>query len=228
MNVFSHYKKFKKLYHIRREKPQLWHFPEQGFGYIQIPKVATRSIREGLLNSPGLSSGKDIPLPEFEEKNSLHIHQDKIRPLVKSLLLFAFVRHPLARLYSAYTNKIADAGNANRRNIFECHGIHFGISFPEFLEKVCAIPDNKIDRHLRSQSWFLCDSKGNLIPDFIGHLETFDKDWLSLCAKIPSLGPVPHKNKSAHGQDYRSKYTPETEQLARTRYARDFERFGYE
>jgi hypothetical protein len=57
----------------------------------------------------------------------------------------------------------------------------------------------------------------------IGHLETFEKDWQLLCDQVPTLGPVPHKNKGSHGADYMEFYTPEAEQMARKRYARDFE-----
>jgi len=227
MGQRSPFKTLQKLYHIRREKPQFWHFPEQGFGYIQIPKVATRSIREALLNSPGFDAEKEMPFGQFEEKYSRHIKQNRIRPLAGSCLIFAFVRHPLARLYSAYINKITDAERDGRRNIFACHGISFGISFSEFVNRVCAIPDRRIDRHLRSQTWFLCDSKGDLIPDFIGHLEAFEEEWQLLCGRVPALGPVPHKNKGSHGADYMEFYTPETEQMARKRYARDVELFGY-
>jgi hypothetical protein len=46
----------RKRYKITRERPQFWHFPELGVGYIQIPKVATRSIRGGLMRAQGVAS----------------------------------------------------------------------------------------------------------------------------------------------------------------------------
>lgn len=227
MNTRQYFKDILKIYHIRREKPQFWHFPEQQFGYIQIPKVATRSIREALNNSSGIPSCPDGSFDQFEETYSQHITQDQIRPLAGSNFIFAFVRHPQARLYSAYVNKIIDAEKQGARNILSCHGIRYGISFTAFVDRVCAIPDRNIDRHLRSQAWFLCDSNGALIPNSIGHLETFDDDWKKLCARIPALGPSPHKNKAAHGHDFSSAYTAKTEELVRARYALDFKLFGY-
>jgi len=222
------YKNLLKRYHIRREKPQLWSFPNLQFGYIQIPKVATRSIRKAFGDSPSLAADAYSSFEAFEDDNSLHIKQDEIRHFVGDDYIFAFCRHPLSRLYSAYVNKITDAKSAGRRNIFQCHGITLDMSFSDFVKRVCLIPDHKIDRHLRSQAWFLCDSHGHLIPDYIGHLEAFADHWRELQTKIQSLSDLPHKNKGSHGSDYMSFYTPETEELARERYAADFRLLGYE
>lgn len=222
------YKNIQKRYHIQREKPQFWYFPDQNFGYIQIPKVASRSIREALHKSLGLPACEDQLFDQFEKKYSAHLSQNKIRRVARNSFIFAVVRHPLARLHSAYINKIVIPQQTGGRNIFHCHGIRFGMSFEEFIERVYRIPDRKIDRHLRSQSWFLCTSHGALIPDFIAQLESFDKDWGKLRQKIPSLGSIPHKNKATSGKDYSSAYTPETENLARERYAMDFKLFDYE
>ncbi len=50
------------------------------------------------------------------------------------------------------------------------------MDFTEFVDVLAKLPDDIIDRHLRSQSWFLCDEQG-LLPDYIGKLENFDADW---------------------------------------------------
>lgn len=222
------YKNLQKRYHIRREKPQLWTFPSHKFGYIQIPKVATRSIRKAFAKASSLAADTYPSFEAFEDDNSLHIKQDEIRDLVGSDFIFAFTRHPLSRLYSAYVNKITDAKRAGRRNIFQCHGITLDITFSDFVKRVCQMPDHKIDRHLRSQTWFLCNSAGVLIPDYVGHLEVFADHWEELRNKIPQLLEIPHKNKGSHGSDYMSYYTPDTEKLARERYAEDFLLLGYE
>ena len=221
------YKNLQKRYHIRREKPQLWKFPSCGFGYIQIPKVATRSIRDAFGNSPQLGADQYATFDAFEDQNSLHIKQDKIRSQCEGLFVFAFVRDPLARLYSAYTNKVVDGEKRGKPCIFDCHGIQYGMSFDEFTKRVCTIPDRKINRHLRSQAWFLCNSNGDTIPDLVGHLEQCATDWKHLCGQLPALSPVPHKNKASHGKDFMSAYSSDTERMARERYAEDFVRFGY-
>lgn len=215
----------RKRYKIGRELPQYWDFPNLGFGYIQIPKVATRSIRAGLMKSQGISAGID-EFKVFEERFSSHIDHKTIRQASTGKIVFAFVRHPLARLYSAFVDKIVNAEREGRRNIFACHGLNYGMSFEVFVNRVCDIPDRNIDRHLRSQAWFLADAQG-LIPNFIGRLETFNADWDHLRQKIPSLGEVEHLNLAAGDSDFLAQYSARSLALAKQRFAQDFEYFGY-
>lgn len=221
----SWFENIRKRYKIARENPQFWDFPDQGFGYIQIPKVATRSIRAGLMGAHGLSSGiEDFTV--FEQKYSRHMTQAEIRRTGTGKVVFAFVRHPLARLYSAYADKILNASREGRKNIFECHGISYDMTFDQFVEAVCAIDDRHLDRHLRAQAWFLTES-GVLLPTFIGHLENFNADWEHLRTLVPALGTVGHLNLAAGDTDFFAQYSPISLALASRRFASDFEYFGY-
>lgn len=204
----------------------MWFFEEAGFGYIQIPKVATRSIRQAFANTEGLGyDGGDFA--SFEQRNSAHLSHCEIRARARGAPVFAFVRHPLARLHSAWVNKVVDAERKGERNILACHGICFGMSFEDFVERVCGLPDSRSDRHLRSQAWFLHDEQG-LIPTFIGKMEHFPADWQRLREIIPILGAVGHANKAAFGVDYASHYTASMIDKVAHRYEADFRLFGYE
>lgn len=221
------YKDARKRYKIGREQPQFWHFSEQGFGYIQIPKVATRSIRKALLAVDDEQSD-NRSFAEFENYYSAHISQTRIRRQVTNgLFVFAFVRDPLARLYSAWANKIVDGEKFGRRNIFQCHGMHYGMSFSDFVVRVSQLKDHQLDRHIRSQSWFLSDKEG-VLPSYIGRLETFSECWQELCLKIPSLADVDHMNRSEGSKDHMDFYDKKTLSLAVQRFQNDFELFGYE
>lgn len=227
MNLKDAFLDARKRYKIRRSKPQLWHFREQGFGYIQIPKVATRSIRQALYDMSG-ARGPEESFAAFESRNSAHLSHARIREEIdRGLFVFAFVRHPLARLYSAWMNKIVRSEDATKRNIFSCHGMHDGMPFGAFVRRVSELRDEELDRHLRSQAWFLSDAAG-LLPGFVGKLESFDEDWQVLRERLPILGGVPHKNKASHGMDFLSPYDGDTLRLAVARFRRDFEIFGYE
>lgn len=227
MNLKDAFLDARKRYKIRRSRPQLWHFREQGFGYIQIPKVATRSIRQALFDMSGAREPNES-FAAFESRNSAHLSHARIREeIARGLFVFAFVRHPLARLYSAWMNKIVRAEDGARRNIFSCHGMHDGMRFEAFVRRVAELQDEALDRHLRSQAWFLSDAAG-LLPGFVGKLESFDEDWGILRERLPVLGDVPHKNKASHGMDFLKPYDAETLRLAVTRFRRDFELFGYE
>lgn len=216
-----------KLRKLPREKPQLYLFPEYRFGYIQIPKVASRSIRAAVTAfMSGATSGREIDknlVDVYEKRYAKHLKHDEIAELAQHNFIFAFVRNPYARIYSCYKNKIEDARAAGRRNIFEKHGIALEVSFEEFVRRIAALPDHKSDRHFRSQAWFLT-RKGILLPSFVGKLESMSEDWAVLEERF-GIAPPPQINVSS------VKPLPEmsdaTRELFRVRYADDFRLFGY-
>src|SRR5687768_1865771 len=75
---------------------------------------------------------------------------------------------------------------------------------------------------------YVTDEQGNLLVDFIGRVENFDKDVQEVFRRIGlELEEVPHKNRSGH-QHYSTFYTPDTELIVRERFKRDIEYFSYE
>ena len=216
----------RKRYKITRERPQFWDFPEYGFGYIQIPKVATRSIRASLSELPLM--GEASGFSDFERRNSAHVEKAVIRRRIEEgLFVFAFVRDPLARLFSAWQNKVHRPEGAVSRNIFSCHGIYDHMPFDAFVRRVSELDDRHIDRHLRSQSWFLCDERG-VIPSYVARLENFSEDWNALQQQFTVLQPVPHRNKGvAAVGSHLEAYDAVTISLAVERYRMDFKSFGY-
>lgn len=220
---------------IQRETPEIWLLEDLKVGYIQIPKVATRSIQHCLANYYVEQKRIDKPLSwnkedikKVEEKTAFHTTHKTLSALAKDNFIFAFVRNPYDRLYSAYKNKVMQPLEKDKKNIFRNHGIQLGMKFSEFVDIVCNIPDSKIDRHLRSQSWFLSYNK-RLIPQFIGHLESFYEDWAELNKQF-NLGEPTHKNstESLDVESYREQYDSELEKKVFNRYKKDFEFFGYE
>lgn len=229
------YRHWRRGIKIRREKPQVWLIEKRKLGYIQIPKVATRSVQVCL--SRYYAELNDKPLPEewtkeairhIESQTTYHLSHEKISNLTDEYFIFGFVRNPYDRLYSAYKNKVIQPlSRTAGRSIFENHGIELGISFKQFVDIVISIPDENIDRHLRSQSWFLT-YKGKLIPKYIGHLEFFDNDWAKLDKEF-KLGSPPHKNSTVNldKENFRHQYDAELEEKVFNRYKNDFELFGY-
>jgi len=228
---FKHWKRNKK---IQREKPEVWLMKDIRVGYIQIPKVATRSIQQCLASYYVEKASIARPLTwdnkaikKVEEKTAFHASQKTLNRLSEKNYFFAFVRNPYDRLYSAYKNKVLQPIGVGGKNIFSNHGIRLGMKFEDFVDIVCSLPDHKIDRHLRSQSWFL-SYEGSVIPTFIGHLESFDKDWAELNKRF-NLGMPIHKNstRSLNAEDYRNQYDSELERKVYKRYKEDFEFFNY-
>ena len=141
---------------------------------------------------------------------------------------FAFVRNPWDRLVSWYTmvTSFPRAGNEL------WHYVHANSStFEEFIYNCTDEVEIKEGVHYSfayNQLDYVTDEQGNLLVDFIGRLETFDKDVQEVFRRIGyELETVPHKNRSGH-QHYSTFYTPETEMVVRERFERDIEYFGYE
>lgn len=225
MNVFKQLSYLRRSAKLRREKPQFWYFNGPRLGYIQIPKIATRSTRHAFGESELARPYADFA--QFEDACSQHMAPADIRQQYPDYYIFAFVRHPLARLYSAYVNKIVDGEKTGQRNIFENHGMRYGMGFEEFVERAVEIEDSHIDRHLRSQSWFLCDAQG-IVPTRVGRMEQFSQEWSELRQRFPLLPEIAHKNKGAGEAAYLEYYTPGMICLAQVRYQQDFVNFGYD
>jgi hypothetical protein len=217
---------------VARHRPKIWCLPEQNLGYIKITKVASTSIEHCLtafLHSQ--SNGDDTSTPDrnmvkhYSRIYARHEDLNKLKPSERPGFTFAFVRNPLDRLYSSYTDKIVDVRNAGQsKNIFWNLDITLDMSFEEFVERVAEISDQKIDRHLRSQSAFVC-TNNKVIVDYIGHFENMNEDWQVLVDKF-GLPSLPHRNKSTKSSG-KSPYSKRTAEMAAERYIHDLENFGY-
>ena len=90
---------------------------------------------------------------------------------------FGFVRDPYARLVSCYRHKIERPRQQGKRMspIFWVYGRAFSLQmgFPEFVRAVAAVPDERAEKHFRSQTRFLYRD-GRPIVDFVGRLENFE------------------------------------------------------
>jgi len=228
------YKNWKRNRKIMHEKPELWLFDASGFGYVQIPKVATRSIQLCLVNYYVEQEKSCKPLEwnkesirVIEDKTAFHATQKKIFEISRNIFVFAFVRNPYERLYSAYKDKVLQPLESGAKNILINHGITLGVPFEEFVDIVCDIPDEKIDRHLRSQSWFLT-FEGNLIPSYIGRLESFDEDWAVLSNRFGLPFPS-HKNgtKKPKSNNALEGFSLDMQKKVYKRYEQDFVIFNY-
>jgi hypothetical protein len=96
---------------------------------------------------------------------------------------FSFVHNPWSRLLSLYKQEASDEATSGRLvdgvyKGFINHGIPIrpGMSFEEFCDVVCDIPDHRTDKHLQSQAYTLIKN-GQPIVRFIGKLERINEDW---------------------------------------------------
>ena len=156
------YKEILKKLRPPKKKPRVWLLEKEKIGYIRIRKVASSSINLSLMQH--IAKGNKQPDPTndralrkaIEARHSSHIAHSVIRRDLKGkYFLFAFVRNPLSRAWSCYRNKVINPKRSGKKDVLSNPEFYFGMDFTEFVDVLAKLPDDVIDRHLRSQSWFL-------------------------------------------------------------------------
>lgn len=226
------YKEIIRKLRSPERKPRVWILEKEKIGYIRIRKVASSSINHCLIQHLVKGNSQDDIVidralhKKTEARYSSHIPHAVIRRDLKGkYFLFAFVRNPLSRAWSVYKNKVNNPNVADKKHVLSNSGFYAGMDFTEFIEVLAELPDDITDRHLRSQSWFLCDAQG-LLPDFIGKLENFDADWKYISDKY-TLPQPPHRNKTDSSVKLSDICPRESINKLIERYADDIELFGY-
>lgn len=228
MNIL---KRIKFLYQVRKlphDKPQVFVIRELGVGYIQIPKVASRSIRTAITRhlAGGTHAGASDAsvVDRFEDQYSSHVDHQQIAELAQQYFVFAVVRNPYARIVSCYKNKVLQSRERDRKGILERYGLDMNASLEEFVDFVAEVPDRYADRHFRSQSWFLT-WQGKLLPTYVAKLENIDHDWQEIYRHSGIEAP-PRKNVSEGRNDV--DLSPILKERIYQRYEQDFVLFGYD
>jgi len=222
--------------------------------FIHIPKTAGQSVesvflkavnlrwetRASLLLRPNANPEVGPPrlahLKAHEYVACGHLPGDKFSAYFK----FAFVRNPWDRLVSLY----------------KYLGPRNGLPFKEFLmgEFRKDLWQNR-QWFVGPQSSFVCDSRGNLLVDFLGRFERLQADFTAVAQRLglPCCA-LPHRNKSrsqklssffqprhlftrlctlfnsgklGRCQSYQDYYDNDSKDLVAQLYARDLECFHY-
>jgi hypothetical protein len=106
------------------------------------------------------------------------------------------------------------------------------MSFQEFAEAVCQIPDEEANPHFRSQHIFVCDegSGKNLLADFVGRFENLEADFEYVTKRIGIDAQLPHAADTSSirsSRPYRDFYDEKLARMVGERYREDIEIFGY-
>jgi len=80
-----------------------------------------------------------------------------------------------------------------------------------------------------NQVQYIWNDEGDVLVDFIVHLETIEEDMRIVCERldIPFSG-VPHLNKESVSFNYRDYYDDETREVVGNWFREDLEQFGYD
>lgn len=135
----------------------------------------------------------------------------------------AFVREPISRLMSGWYDRVYSTNCAVRVQ----EGIHEGQSFPDFVDSICGLPDEAIDRHFASQSFTLMRG-GKVLPNYLLRFSHMPEDWewfRSMARMKPSgydVGPLKHYRKSIGKPEALELLTAKQVDRVHERFAMDY------
>ena len=169
--------------------------PGHGIAYIRVPKAANSSIKSALAQRFGIRArgadtvAQDGFWDDTEDGVAMRLTPERFvtEGHAARCWTFSFVRHPVARLYSCWNNKVIENDALSPR--FVAMGVRPGMPFDEFVQAVAETPDDRADIHVHSQSGIL-EYQGRLVPDFVGRVENIAADWPCVAERIEARSGV--------------------------------------
>ena len=188
--------------------------PKRNFVYIPIPKVACTSIKARIakLENKRLLNND----PHQTQFQTISLEATYNSPLPS----FAFVRHPVDRLYSCWKDKVSQ----NITKEFSRFPFYSGMSFKDFVDVVKDIPDDEADGHFRSQYAYVYHRSFKAVT-YVAKLENCEEEWRNISdwLKLP-YAPLETRNSTGTRQPISSALL----ELIHDRYEIDFNKFNYE
>lgn len=181
-------------------------------------------------------NGNSSILAAMKNHRKCRMSSAKIAQLDDSWTSFSFVRNPWSRLVSTYKQKASVDATSKRlvEGVYEGfvkQGIPIrpGMSFEQFCEVICDIPDSHTDKHLQSQAHTLL-KQGKPIVRYIGKMEQMNEDWRKIMEKAGLNFTLPHLNRTSQEKDHYSSYYTNKALVQRVadRYSEDIRHFKYD
>ncbi len=197
------------------------------FIFFAVPKTGTHSIRQALRPHLGAGDEEQARLfeqhsfshPELKAIGHGHISVAQVKPVLgddvfERYFKFAFVRNPWDRFVSfcAFISRTTGQFEENP------HG---------FMAQMIHSPPPLQQMLYQPQSALLTDVDGRLTMDFVGHVETMERDYKSICERLQlQPRPLEQVNGSRH-RPYADYYNQPLRDLVAGKYRQDIEMFGY-
>lgn len=142
---------------------------------------------------------------------------------------FTFVRHPVRRVVSAY-DFLRRGGLHDDDRRFANEHLRQYATIDEFVAHGLDRPNVRNWNHFRDQTGFLTDPRtGALNVDFIGRVETIEKDFEAICSRLGVSTALKRENARADAnEDPTLKLSPASTEKIRQVYERDFALLGYD
>jgi hypothetical protein len=194
--------------------------------FVHIPKCGGTSIEKIIWPEPRLESDlwmgfKSKYHNKYQTGGLQHLFANQIRQEVgeqvfKTYFKFSIVRNPWEKTISQYFYM------KNRPDLREWIGMEENSSFETYLDLI----RKKAHVQWEPQYKFIYDQNGDLLIDFIGRLENFDKDASSIINRIGIKAEIPHSNATKH-KHYTEYYNQETIEIVNDMYSNDISLLNY-
>lgn len=195
--------------------------------FVHIPKTAGHAVTQMLSGEEHGSLG----LPHW------HISANDIREKVKNYdeyFSFAFVRHPLDRLYSMYRYNLPFIPRLKAHALYKTNGLYaYEYDFKTWLldnESWAGWDTNKklLPAQKEQQSSYITDKDGKIIVNYVARFENFNSEFNTITKKIGITIPtIMHTNKSGNKVKYRDLYDDEMIAFVKKHHQTDMELFDY-
>lgn len=182
--------------------------------FIHIPKAGGSSIRHALGAEP--RGRLHLPWSIYYQANPIKF---------KSYYKFAFVRHPVDRVFSAY-NYLSSGGNQIEDLDISINLLRYK-SFDEFILRGLREGDFSNHPFFFPQTSYICDWDGSFKVDFCGKIENFDLGVKVVLNRLGLSVDIPHRNKSKSIKILEPGLSPEALDYLKTLYFNDFKWLGY-
>ncbi|RJS93358.1 hypothetical protein D3260_08780 [Salinisphaera sp. Q1T1-3] len=153
--------------------------------FVHIPKNGGTSIRRAL--GASAKGRTHLPWSVYEEANPKKFSR---------YFKFAFLRDPTSRLHSAY-HYLCAGGNGADWDLEVAEDI---AQYPDFDTFVAEGLPRRLYRDkllLYPQTYFVCDNRGHIKVDFLGRMETFDRDARYVFSKLGLKQHIGRENTTA-------------------------------
>ena len=208
---------FYRNYRFRRDIDRTFcgAFEDQKAIFIHIPKAAGSSIALSLFGH------------QVGHKSILEYYQRDFHK-ADTYFKFAFVRHPMDRLYSAFS--FLRNGGMNTKDQAFAEKFLSNLSFGEFVKRLAEDPSMLEWYHFRQQFTYLYDGfdPKNILVNYVGKYENLETDLKSISNRLGTGQEIPHLNPTSRTVSVGEEgFSKETIELVAQIYAEDFEVFGY-
>lgn len=189
-------------------------FDEHRCIFIHITKTAGTSVAKSLFNY----------LPYHYTAIDYRVIYGK--KTFNQYFKFAYVRNPWDRLYSAY--RYLKSGGWNEADIL-WRDTNIA-EYSDFNDFVCNwLTADNINKHVHflPQHHFICDSKDQLLVNYLAYFETINDDFNKLTDKLGITASIGHHNANP-AESYLDVYNDKTRKIVAHIYQKDIAMFGYE